>query len=265
MKITIVTVNLNGNRFLAQAIDSVLRQDYPELEHIIIDGGSTDGSIVTIEKAASRDHRISWTSGPDQGIADAMNRGIDLASGDVIGFLHSDDCYPSSDVITAVAAGFEENTDAVWLTGGVDYINAQGHCFRRFPVRSYSHNRLIRSNQLFHPATFVRTDILRQNQFDQDLKLAMDYDLWLRIGSLSAPVLLNRSLACFRVHDGSCSVRHADAALVEEYAIRRRYLLARGQMAFPHYMACLAKRALNRVFVHGLLKSSSLERRSCPR
>jgi glycosyltransferase involved in cell wall biosynthesis len=265
MKITIVTVNLNGNRFLAQGIDSVLRQDYPELEYIIIDGGSTDGSLATIEQAAGRDQRISWTSGSDQGIADAMNKGISLASGDVVGFLHSDDCYPSADVITSVVAGFEGSPGAIWLTGGIDFINAQGYCFRSFPVRTYNYNRLIRSNQLFHPATFVRTDILRQNQFDPDLKLAMDYDLWLRIGSLSAPVLLDRSLACFRVHSGSCSIRHSDAALVEEYAIRRHYLRARGRVAFPHYLACLVKRVLNRAFVLGLLKAGSLERRSCPR
>jgi glycosyltransferase involved in cell wall biosynthesis len=257
MKVSIITVNLNGNRFLAESIDSVLGQDYREIELLIIDGVSTDGSLTTIEGAARRDSRVRWISEADQGIADAMNKGIDLATGDVIGFLHSDDCYSAADVITTVAASFANNPAAIWLTGGADYINAQGDCFRSFPVRPYRYERLVWSNQLFHPATFVRTDILRRSRFDAALKLAMDYDLWLRLGAIAAPVLLHRSLACFRVHAESCSIRGADAALVEEFTVRRHFLCAHGQNLLPHYLAFLAKRILNRGFVHGLLQASS--------
>lgn len=256
-KISIITVNLNGNRFLAESIDSVLGQDYSDFELLIVDGGSTDGSLVTIEAAAARDSRVRWISEPDRGIADAMNKGIALATGDLIGILHGDDCYPEAGTLSAVVAQFKSHPGVLWLTGGLDMIDQKGEIFRSFSVRNYSYNRLVRSNILFHPATFVRTESLRIcGMFNTELKLAMDYDLWLRIGALSDPVVFDRQLACFRVHDGSRSIQADDDALVEEFAIRLSYLRDRGKRVWPYSFHHLIKRIVNGVFVHGLRRSS---------
>lgn len=257
MKVSIVTVNLNGNRFLAQSLDSVLGQDYREIELMVVDGGSTDGSQATIEEAAERDARVRWISEPDQGIADAMNKGISLATGDIVGFLHSDDRYPGPEVLSRVVASFASRPEALWLTGGVSMIGETGAPLRTFAVRRYSYKRLIRSNILFHPSTFVRKETLRSCLFDVNLRLAMDYDLWLRLGAKGNPLLLDQPLSCFRVHLGSRSLQAADEAMTEEFAIRRRFLATRGQMAWPYRLHFLAKRVLNRMFIRGLFQASA--------
>ena len=257
MKFSIVTVNLNGNRFLAESMNSTLGQDHQDLELLVVDGGSSDGSLATIQAAAERDPRIRWISEPDQGIAEAMNKGVSMATGSLVGILHSDDCYAGVGTLAAVAAGFSSHPDALWLTGGLELINQEGQVFRRFAVRKYSYDRLVRSNILFHPATFVRTEALRDSgMFDPELKLAMDYDLWLRLGALGDPLLLDQALACFRVHDDSRSIQAADDALTEEFEIRLRYLGERGKSTWPYSLHHQAKRIVNAVFVHGLRRSS---------
>ena len=173
MKISIVTVNLNGNRFLSDSIDSTLGQSYQDLELLIVDGGSTDGSLDTIKAVAQHDSRVRWISEPDRGISDAMNKGIGLATGELVGFLHSDDLYSGPDSLAWVVNSLSANPNSLWLTGGIDMINSEGDVFQSFPVRSYSFSRLLRSNILFHPATFVRTEALRRcEMFDAELKMA---------------------------------------------------------------------------------------------
>ncbi len=257
MKLSIVTVNLNGNRFLAESMNSTLGQDHQDLELLVIDGGSSDGSLATIQAAAERDPRVRWISEPDKGIADAMNKGVSMATGSLVGILHSDDCYAGVGTLAAVAAGFASQPDALWLTGGLELINQEGQVFRNFPVRRYSYSRLVRSNILFHPATFVRAETLRTSgMFNPELKLAMDYDLWLRLGALGDPILLDQNLACFRVHDESRSIQAADDALAEEFEIRLRYLRDSGKSVLPYFFHHLAKRIVNAVFVRGLRRSS---------
>lgn len=257
MKVSVITVNLNGGRFLAESIDSVLGQGYREIELVVVDGGSTDDSLATIECAARRDDRVRWISEPDRGIADAMNKGIALATGDILCFLHSDDRYPDSDVISKVAAAFAARPEALWLTGGITLINDAGVPFRTLAVRRYSYRRLVRSNILYHPSTFARREALRSCPFDADLRLAMDYDLWLRLGALADPLLLDQPLSCFRVHQGSRSLLAADAALAEEFVIRLRFLKSRGRMTWPYRLHYLVKRVMNRMFIRGLLQSSA--------
>ena len=257
MKISIVTANLNGNRFLAESIGSVLSQSHRDLELLIVDGGSTDGSLETIKTTALLDNRVSWISEPDRGIADAMNKGIRMATGGVIGVLHSDDCYSDTMILATVAARMSKHPQACWITGGVDFINSAGVIFKNIPVRDYSYQRLVRSNILFHPATFVRAEVFRDcGMFNAELKLAMDYDLWLRIGELGDPIQVNRSLAYFRVHDASLSIQGADEALYEEFSIRKRYLSEKGRRVWPYFFHHQVKRLVNAFFVRGLRRAS---------
>lgn len=247
MKFSIITVNLNGDRYLSAALDSILIQDHPETEIIVVDGGSTDGSLATIQAYASGNPRIRWLSGRDRGIADAMNKGVEMARGEWTAFLHSDDYYPSADVISSVAAAVAGNPLALWLTGGMIQVDSCDRVLRTFRVRNYSYRWLKRSNILFHPATFVRTAVLRANPFDPELKLTMDYDLWLRLGALADPLLLDCTLAAFRVHAGSASSRDGAAALVEEYTVRRRFLKATGAWHFWYPFDYWAKRLVTAI------------------
>ncbi len=246
MKISIITVNLNGNRFLQQAIDSVVGQNFPDIEYLIIDGGSTDGSLTTITNAAARDGRIKWISGPDMGIADAMNKGILLATGDIVGMLHADDFYTSDDVLGIVDTAFAGMPTAKWVTGGACLVNESGESIRKIRARRYSFRRLVRSNIIIHPSTFIlRQALLDAGGFNATFKFAMDYDLWLRLGNFSAPLSLDAIFSSFRIHEGSLSTKYADSAFAEEQLIRTDYLKRNGYLLWPHRLLYLLKKPLN--------------------
>jgi glycosyltransferase involved in cell wall biosynthesis len=247
VRVSIVTVCLNGKRYLDQAIQSVLSQDYHDLEYVIIDGGSTDGSLDLIRAYAAMDSRVKWFAGPDKGIADAMNKGIRMASGDIVAFLHADDFYPDDTVVGDVTAAYSSAPNRIWLTGGIDHVDTNGELQRKLRVRRYSFNRLLRGNIIFHPATFLAKSVYNQfGLFDENYRYAMDYDLWLRIGAVQAPLLLDRSLACFRVHPESSSVRQIDDAFREELQIRLTYLRGKPLRILLHYMYYLLKKVPNR-------------------
>src|SRR5678816_3455070 len=106
MKVTIITVTLNSAKYLEQCIQSVIKQHYPDIEHIIVDGGSTDDTLDIIKKY--EDHIAVWISEKDNGMYDAINKGMKMATGDIIGVLNSDDMFASEDVISEIVNCFEE-------------------------------------------------------------------------------------------------------------------------------------------------------------
>jgi glycosyltransferase involved in cell wall biosynthesis len=225
LKISVITVCLNAQQYIGRALRSVLSQDYPDLECVVVDGGSTDGTIGIVASMAEEDERIIWQTGPDQGIADAMNRGADRSTGQIVAYLHADDCYAVSSVISTVVTSMQQRPEAMWATGGVREIDGSGCHLREIPPRRFSHSRLLRNNVILHPATFVRRSAFEAvGGFDTDLKYAMDYDLWLRLSKTGPPVVIKQVLACFRVHPGSLSSANRLSALEEEYLVRRRYL-----------------------------------------
>jgi glycosyltransferase involved in cell wall biosynthesis len=218
MKFTVVTVCLNASSHLAEAMESVLGQSYPDLEYLVVDGGSTDGSLDLIRERAGCDRRLLWSSGPDRGISEQ-------AKGEVIAFLHADDSYLNAKVLTNVAKAFEAHPKHIWATGGLREVDHQGRLKRVIGVRRYSRQRLLRNNIILHPATFVRREALaRAGGFDPTLRYTMDYDLWLRLAGFGPPVAINQVLTNFRVHAGSISCANRAAVLVEEHQVRLRYL-----------------------------------------
>lgn len=225
MRLSVVTVCLNASAYIEQALSSVASQSWYDIEHIVVDGGSTDTTLDLIRKVECANPCLRWNSEQDTGISDAMNKGLAMATGDVVAFLHADDFYSDSRLLEKVAVIFSEKPELAWLTGGMHHVDAQGGIIRTFSVRSWSYSRLLRGNIIFHPATFVRRQrLLDAGGFDTGLRYAMDYDLWLRLGKTSAPYLLAQPLACFRVHSGSRSVLQSDEAFREEFRVRCRYL-----------------------------------------
>jgi len=237
MRFSVVTVCLNPGRYLEETIKSVLGQDAAELDYCLIDGGSTDGTLDTLRHFAAADPRIRWSSAPDAGIADAMNRGVSCCQGEIVAFLHADDRYPDRTVLGDVRDGFAKAPHALWLTGAIREIDARGKVVCERPARAFSYRRLLRNNIIYHPATFVRREAFdRVGRFDTDLRYAMDYDLWLRLGKISPPITAGRVLAEFRIHAGSLSTAHRQAAIDEEYQVRLRYVRSTiGRLAHALY------------------------------
>ncbi len=256
-KFSIVTITLNGEKYLRQTIESVLSQDYEDIEVVLVDGGSTDGTLDIIKEYASRHSNIRWISEPDKGISDAMNKGITLSTGDVIAHLHSDDYYADSSVISAVSSQFARHR-AFWATGGMYIVSNTGEPLTEIKVREYSYTALVRGNILLHPSTFVMREAFdRIGMFDVSLKYAMDYDLWLRVGVLGDPVTIDRPLACFRAHAGSLSTFEALQATKEEWLIRRKFLGRHYLKIFYHYVRYLRSRRCNAKFYDNLISKKN--------
>jgi glycosyltransferase len=180
MKISLITSVYNNQETIAEAIGSVLSQTYPNIEYIIIDGGSTDGTVNIVR--SYQDQLAAFVSEPDRGIYDGLNKGIRLATGDVIGFLHSDDLYQDNKVIAKVAQAFTDNpVDSVY--GDLTYIdkNDPTKIIRYWQSGLFSLKKLRYGWMPPHPTFFVKRDIYeRYGTFDTSFKIAADYDLILR-------------------------------------------------------------------------------------
>lgn len=257
MHISVITVTLNAERFLSDCLASVAGQGDSLFEHIIVDGGSSDTTLDIIKNHAAHNSRVRWISGSDKGIADAMNKGLELATGDVVAFLNADDYYPDTQVLTSVSECFVNNPEAVWLTGGVIIVSEQGTCIKKIRARRYSYRRLVRGNILFHPSTFVKRDqINRVGGFNDSLSYCMDYDLFLRLGSMTAPRIVDKQLSCYRVHVDSQSVSNSEHAYAEEFMVRMNYLRSAGKFTGYYHFDYQIKRHLNKLFYRKLLASS---------
>lgn len=259
MKLSIITICLNSEKFLEQTIRSVISQDYPNIEYIIVDGGSVDGTVDIIRQYAASDARIKWISEPDNGISDAMNKGVGMASGEFVAHLHSDEYYLGPRVLADVVAHLSKVPKVVWLTAGFHFVDRSGRFVREVKVRKYSYRRLIRGNIILHPATFVRRTTFNEvGGFDRSVKYCMDYDLWLRLGGISDPITLNKPLAAFRVHSGSCSISDANLAYAEEFRVRMNFLRKHSKWSFPYRLEYAVKKRLNRIFINRLVSSAEI-------
>jgi glycosyltransferase involved in cell wall biosynthesis len=175
--VTIVTVVLNGRRFVESAIRSVLEQSYPWIEYVVIDGGSTDGSIELIQRYETR--LDTFVTEPDSGVYDAMNKGIRRSRGQLIGILNSDDWYAPDAVHTAVEA-WRERPDAGIIHGRMAIHEADEQLVRVVGHRNWPLIRLL-ATPFKHPATFVtRATYDEIGMYDDSLRIAADYDFMLR-------------------------------------------------------------------------------------
>ncbi len=238
---SVITCTWNSVRYLQESVASVLAQDYPHIEYIFVDGGSTDGTLEQI-RALQRPYRL--LENVRGGVSRAMNEGLRAATGDVVAYLHSDDYYLRPDVLSHVAQ-LLESSGRDWLFGRtMALIDGKLHP-DNFVAPRFSQATLLRGNFIPHPATFVRRELmLRTGGFNIALKYAMDYDLWLKLAKISEPLQLDEPLTAFREHEGSLSSssRTRLAAMAEDFHVRLTYVGNNPIKRLTHYARYFVRR-----------------------
>lgn len=198
IKVSIVTPSYNQARYLEQTICSVLGQDYPRLEYFVIDGGSSDGSVEIIKKYA--DKLSGWVSEKDSGQAEAINKGLKRAGGEIVAWLNSDDVYCPGAISRAVEI-FQQHPEAGLVYGNVISIDAAGKSFNLQTFKPYHLDDLMAFRIISQPAVFMRRSILEQaGLLDLSYDLLLDHQLWLRMARLAPTVCIPETLAAARYH-----------------------------------------------------------------
>ena len=181
LKISIITVSFNSVQTIKDTIESIIAQDYDSIEYLIVDGGSKDGTVDVIEEY--KDHIQYFSSESDNGIYDAMNKGIAAATGDIIGILNSDDFYPNIFVISNVAKSFKQSgCDAVY--GDLVYVKSNNvkRIIRYWKAGDYNTSKIRNGWMLPHPTFFVKKEMYdRYGLYDTELKSAADYEMILKL------------------------------------------------------------------------------------
>jgi glycosyltransferase involved in cell wall biosynthesis len=177
--VSVITPSYNQARFIEDTLTSVRRQSYEQVEHIVVDGDSDDGTTAILE---SHDESLTWISEPDEGQSDAINKGFDMADGDIVGWLNSDDVYFDTGVLDRVVSYFEQ-TGADVVYGDVALIDAESQVLNIHTVPEFDYDKLLRYCFIEQPSLFFRSEVLEENRLDTDLAYVMDYEFWLRLAA----------------------------------------------------------------------------------
>lgn len=182
MKISIVTATYNSSVTIGATLASIKKQSYADYEHIVIDGGSSDSTLKIVRDFGIQNQTI--ISEKDNGIYYALNKGIGSASGDVIGFLHSDDFFPSNDVLALIAKAHSDQSVNMSY-GDLTYVkrDQEAKVIRRWQAGEFSHQNLRRGWMPPHPTLYVKREILARTFFDVRYRISADYDQILRLFS----------------------------------------------------------------------------------
>jgi glycosyltransferase involved in cell wall biosynthesis len=221
MRVSIVTPSFNQARWLGETIRSVAVQNYPDVEHVVMDGGSTDDSPAVLAAAPSL---TAWQSEADRGQSHAINKAFAATTGDIIGWLNSDDAYFDSQVISAVVAEFERRPAVDVVYGHAALVNGAGRVLHALWVPPFNGSLLRRTNFLIQPAVFVRRSAVGATLVDERFNLLMDRELWLRL-HLSGRHFhrLDRILAIDRHWAGRRAITNDDIAAVDQRELERQY------------------------------------------
>jgi glycosyltransferase involved in cell wall biosynthesis len=242
-KLSIVTATYNRKDFIGRCIESVANQPYPHKEHIIVDGGSTDGAVEVIREYAARYPHIRWISEPDRGISDAFNKGLALMTGDAVAILGDDDYY-QPDVFGIVADELEKYPDAGMVSGHVNVVRNDdrplliaraGYTGRRDLIKFWVH--WCKGSFFPATATFIRKEVIDTvGGFELEDRYAMDYHHWLKITEKFSPRIIDRVISNARWDEGSVSFSGRRKQWKEQLGISRKYW---GSKLSPDYYEML--------------------------
>ena len=233
--VTIITPSFNQARFLEATIKSVLSQDYPRIEYLVVDGGSSDGTVDIIKKYTSRGEVISpraggsspllawWVSEKDKGQTDAINKGFARAKGEILAWINSDDTYEPGAVSAAVRY-LQDHPEVGMVYGDCNFINENGRVIGKFGSAQTSY-RLLRQGYAHIPqqTMFFRADLWRQvGPLDPSFYFAMDYDLWTRIAARTEIKYVPQTWANFRLHGSGKTIAADDRCWPEMLRVHYR-------------------------------------------
>lgn len=221
-RVSIVTPSYNAAPYLRAAIESVLAQDYPEIEYLVMDGGSDDG---TVELLKSYGGKFRWVSERDAGQSDAIARGFEMTGGAIIGWLNADDLLKPGAVTAAVEA-FQARPEAAVVYGDADFIDCEGRFIAPCSVvEPYSRQRLLYyGDYLIQPASFFTREAYQAvGGLDRSLHWAMDWDLWLKLAERYPFVYLPREMASYRWLGSNKSAEGGFDRLKEVERVARRH------------------------------------------
>lgn len=254
--VSIVTPSYNQARFLRSTIESVLAQDYPRIEYIVMDGGSTDGSVEIIRAYADR--LGYWQSAPDGGQANAINAGWQRAGGEILAYLNSDDTMLPHAVRLSVEA-LQQNPDAGLSYGSCAWMDAEGRSLALMEAKPFTLQEILLHNRLAQPSVFVRRTTLEHvGMLDPLMHYMLDYDLWLRI-AVSYPVArIPDQIANFRLHSDSKTALQYKSFLEDNLRLLDR---AFSNPSLPSSFASLRARATNYAYILAALHCYSFGQR----
>lgn len=184
--VSIVTPSYNQGEYIEDTLRSVANQSYANIEHVVVDGGSTDDTVQLLEQYEN-EYDLRWVSEPDEGQADAVNKGFEMATGDIVGWLNSDDVYFSTDAISAIVAEFILHPESDVIYGDDVFMYSDGTVHRARKLYDWSYDRMRYWGWWgWTPAsetTFYRKQVVNNNPLDTDLHYVMDYEYFLRLGT----------------------------------------------------------------------------------
>ena len=228
MKISIITTNYNTSKYLERTILSVLNQKGNfELEYIITDGGSTDRSLEIIKKYRDR---IKYMSEKDKGQSNGINKGLKMATGDIVAFLNSDDLYTEG-ALEKVTKYFRDNPKCMWLTGYCQIIDEDNDVIKEYitkykiqKLKKFSIDQLLIENCISQPSTFWKREVIEEiGYIDENLHYSMDQDYWARIALKYKLHLIPEYLAQFRFTSNTKTGSSIEKTLSESRKIAEKY------------------------------------------
>ena len=185
MKISIITITYNSAKTLEDTLKSVAKQTYAEIEYIIVDGASKDNTVSIIKKYEPLfNGRVKWISEPDKGLYDAMNKGICMATGDIVGILNSDDFFTSNDILQKVANAFKQDGKLDAIYGDVHFVhpNNLNKCIRYYSSKVFKRNLMRMGFMPAHPSFYIRKECFNQyGLYKINYKIAADFEFLLRV------------------------------------------------------------------------------------
>jgi len=212
LTISVITPSYNQDRFIGRTIQSVLSQGIPKLEYMICDGGSTDNTVATLKALGNQ---IKWVSEKDLGQADAVNKGIQRTSGDIIGWLNSDDIYYPN-ALTTVLSFLTTHPDVDVIYGEANHIDENDAILERYYTEDWNYERLKEVCYLCQPSVFFRRRLTeRFGLLDASLRYCMDYEFWLHLGKEIEFVRIPQTLAGSRMYKDNKTLRYRSVVHTE--------------------------------------------------
>ncbi|HEC86471.1 MAG TPA: glycosyltransferase [Thermoplasmatales archaeon] len=220
--VSIVTPSYNQGQFIEETILSVKNQNYPNIEHIIVDGGSTDNTLEILKKYEGT-YNMRWVSEPDEGMYQAINKGLRMAKGEILSYLNSDDLYLPWTVETVVAH-LTKNLSVDLVYGDVISLDMENKTLELIICPPFNLKFLHRAGGFFQPTVFWRRKVFEQlGGFDETLKFVADCDYWMKVGTIFGIRKINEVLAIDRLHGSAKRSLYPDVWRNELKEVRKRY------------------------------------------